>query len=105
MVERFPMASFLKNLWSRFSGKAAAISSDEPSVGLVEYKGYRIRPAPYPSRGQYQTAGVIEKIFGEEWKEHRFVRAETHASQDDAVLFSVTKAKQIIDEQGDRIFS
>lgn len=70
----------------------------------MEYKGYRIRPTPYPSKGQYQTAGVIEKIFGAETKEHRFVRAETHASKDDAVSFSIAKAKQIIDEQGDRIF-
>jgi hypothetical protein len=29
---------------------------------------------------------------------------DTHASKDDAVAFSITKAQQIIDEQGDRIF-
>jgi hypothetical protein len=38
-------------------------------------------------------------------KEHRFVRAETHASKDDAATFAIAKGKQIIDEQGDRIFS
>jgi hypothetical protein len=96
------MASFFRNLWVSLSGKAT--ERDEPSAEPVEYKGYRIRPAPYPSKGQYQTAGVIEKIFGAETKEHRFVRAETHASKDDAVSFSIAKAKQIIDEQGDRIF-
>jgi hypothetical protein len=37
-------------------------------------------------------------------KEHRFVRAETHPSKDEAVTFAITKGKQIIDEQGDRIF-
>jgi hypothetical protein len=37
-------------------------------------------------------------------KEHRFVRAEKHPSRDDAVTFSVFKGKQIIDEQGSRIF-
>jgi hypothetical protein len=81
---------------------------DEASVApaeIVEYEGYRIRPAPYPSRGQFQTAGVIEKDFPSGPKEHRFVRAETHASKEDAVSFSIAKAKQIIKEQGDRIFS
>lgn len=100
-----PMASFLSDLLSRLAGKGRSESREEPAAEAVEYKGYRIRPAPYSSGGQFQTAGTIEKDFPEGTKEHRFVRAETHASRDDAVAFSVTKARQIIDEQGDRIFS
>ena len=37
-------------------------------------------------------------------KEHRFVRAETHPSKDDASAFAIAKGRQIIDEQGERIF-
>ena len=37
-------------------------------------------------------------------KEHRFVRAETHSSHEEAIAYSIVNAKQIIDEQGDRIF-
>ena len=37
-------------------------------------------------------------------KQQRFVRAETHPSLDDAVQFAVTKGKQIVDQQGDRMF-
>jgi len=37
-------------------------------------------------------------------KEHRFIRADAYASYDDAVTFTVNKARQIIDLQGDRIF-
>ena len=98
------MASFFKNLWTRLAG-GEGTQAPEPVAEAVEYKGFRIRPAPYPSRGQFQTAGVIEKEFGTETKEHRFVRAETHASKDDAAAFSIAKGKQIIDEQGDRLFS
>jgi hypothetical protein len=98
------MASFLKDLWNRLSGAGRADERDEPAAEAVEYKGFRIRPAPYSSRGGYQTAGVIEKDFETGMREHRFVRAETHPSKDDAASFSVTKAKQIIDEQGDSIF-
>lgn len=97
------MASFLKELLARFmGGESGAIS--EPAAKAVEYKGFRIRPAPYPSRGQYQTAGVIEKDSEAGLKEHRFVRAETHASKADAEAFAIVKGKQIIDEQGERIF-
>jgi hypothetical protein len=99
------MASIFKDLWARFTGGGQAGAKAEPAAEPVEYKGYRIRPAPYPSKGQFQTAGVIEKDHEGGVKEHRFVRAETHASKDDAAAFAVAKGRQIIDEQGDRIFS
>ena len=94
--------SFFKTLAGWFSGRSPSVA-DVP-IDAVEYKGYRIRPAPYPSNGQFQTAGTIEKDFPDGMKEHRFVRAETHAGRDDAASFAVSKGKQIIDEQGDRIF-
>ena len=75
-----------------------------PAVPPVEYKGFRIRPAPFRSNGHYQTAGVIEKDSPEGVKQHRFIRADTHPTRDDAIAFAISKAKQIIDLQGDRIF-
>lgn len=97
------MASIFKSLWSLFSGGGGA-AREEPPAEAVEYKGFRIRPAPYPAKGQFQTAGVIEKDLEAGTREHRFVRAETHASKDDAAAFAIAKGKQIVDEQGDRIF-
>jgi hypothetical protein len=94
------MASMLRALWNRLFAGVAVDPEEDP----VEYEGYRIRPTPFPRRGQYQTAGAIEKEVGGEVKEHRFVRAETHSSREEAIAFSIAKAKQIIDEQGDRIF-
>ena len=38
-------------------------------------------------------------------KKHDFVRADTYASRDDAIAFTITKAKQLIDQQGDRMFT
>ena len=98
------MASILKGLWTRLTGAGETGRKSEPAAEAVEYKGFRIRPAPYPAKGQFQTAGVIEKDFETGMKEHRFVRAETHPSKDDAAAFAVAKGRQIIDEQGDRIF-
>jgi hypothetical protein len=98
------MLSILRSLWRRLSGSRDSGAPDEPEQPATEYNGYRIRPAPYPSRGQFQTAGIIEKDFGDGPKEYRFVRAETHPSRADAATFAISKAKQIIDEQGDGVF-
>jgi hypothetical protein len=91
--------SFLRALFSR---RAAAGSQKlgEP----VEYKGFIIRAAPFKSEGHYQTAGVIEREIGGVRKEHRFIRADAYANYDDAVSFTLTKARQIIDLQGERLF-
>jgi hypothetical protein len=70
----------------------------------IEYNGYRIRPTPYRRAGLYQTCGVIEKEVRGETKQHRFVRAETHPSREGAVAFAIAKARQLIDEQGERLF-
>ncbi len=95
------MFSKLKAALGLGGGAPAAEATHE----TVEYNGYRITPAPYRANNQFQTAGVIEKDFPDGPKQHRFVRAETHPSMDDAVSFAITKAKQIIDQQGDRMFS
>jgi len=85
-----------------FGGKkvAAAAKVSDP----VEYKGYEIRAAPYKSGGHYQTAGLIARDIGGVRKEHRFIRADVYASYDDAVNFTLGKARQIVDLQGDRMF-
>ena len=94
----------LKAAWTRLAG-AASGAADVAVAGPVEYKGYRIRPAPYRANGHYQTAGTIEKDTPDGVKEHKFIRADRHASYDDAVEFSLAKARQIVDQQGERMFS
>ncbi|MBF9030222.1 hypothetical protein HKCCE3408_07430 [Rhodobacterales bacterium HKCCE3408] len=70
-----------------------------------EFHGdFRIYPEPKSEQGSYRVGARIEKDFGEETKVHHLVRADTMASVDEAMQFSVLKAKQVIDEQGDRLF-
>jgi hypothetical protein len=97
------MWSTLKAVWSRLV--SAGPQSDGPSAPAVEYKGYRIKPAPFRSNNQYQTAGSIEKDGPDGVIEHKFIRADAYPSREDAIAFTISKAKQIIDLQGDRIFS
>jgi hypothetical protein len=93
--------SFWSALFGGRSGRAESAKVADP----VEYKGFMIRAAPYKNDGgQYQTAGVIEREIGGVRKEHRFIRADAYASYDDAVNFTLNKARQIVDLQGDRIF-
>jgi hypothetical protein len=97
------MFAKLKAAWSRKSKGTSKL--EEPVATPVEYNGYRIRPAAYRINGQYQTAGIIEKETPDGVKRHDFVRADTHQNMDDAINFTISKAKQMIDMEGDRIFA
>lgn len=96
------MASILGGFLRRLSGGGDAAAA--PAGPAVEYSGYSIQPAPRAERGQWLTAGVISKDFPDGPRSQHFVRAETHASQDQACEFAVLKGKQIIDERGDKLF-
>src|SRR5262249_10963158 len=99
------MFSKLKEALSQFLKARATDEAEEPSAAAVEYKGYRIRPTPYLSNGRYQTSGIIEKDSAEGVKVHKFIRADTYQGKDDAITFTIAKAKMIIDQQGDSIFT
>ncbi len=80
----------------------------EPAVAkaaeAVEYRDFLIIAQPIRQGGQFLTAGTIAKDFPDGRKEHRFVRADTCASEDDAKQLMVQKARRLIDEVGDRLF-
>lgn len=91
--------SFWKSL---FGGKAD--SSPAKPVREAEHNGFLIEAQPYAEAGQYQVAGTISKSVGGERREHRFVRADRFATLDEAAEFAIMKGRQIVDQQGDRIF-
>ena len=91
------------SFWSALFGRRPSAETAKVCEP-VEYKGFTIRAAPYKNNGGYQTAGTIEREIGGVRKEHRFIRADSYTSYDDAVSFTVNKARQIIDLQGERIF-
>jgi hypothetical protein len=92
------------SFWSALFGRRPAAETAK-AAEPVEYKGFVIRAAPYKNNGAYQTAGTIEREVGGVRKEHRFVRADTYASYEDAVSFTLNKARQIVDLQGERMFN
>lgn len=93
--------SFWKKL---FGGSGEARGKDEPAAEAIEHNGFTIVAAPFVEGGQYQTCGVISKEIDGELKQHKFIRADRFASKEDAIDVTQRKARQIIDEQGERIF-
>lgn len=87
--------SFFKKL---FGGSAPTEETSET------YKEFRIFPTLVSESGGYRISARIEKDVDGETLIHTLIRADTIASHDDAIEATIAKAKQIIDEQGDRIF-
>lgn len=90
--------SFLKKL---FGGGPAIEAVPAKSI---DHKGFTIAATPYKDGGQYQTCGVISKEVNGQRREHKFIRADRFQSSDEAVEFSLSKGRQIVDQQGERLF-
>lgn len=84
------------------TGEAGAASASEAEP--VEHDGYTIVPAPIKEGGQYRTAGRIERDIDGQRRSAGFIRADNHADRQAAIDHTVAKARQIIAEQGERLF-
>lgn len=94
--------SFLSKL---FGGGERAETGPAKAAAEDEYKGFVIKAVPMAVGGEHQLAGTIEKQFGTEVKIYKFVRADRLSTREEAASRALDKGRQIIDEQGDRLFS
>ena len=88
------------SLLSKLFGGGGAQPTPEPE----DYQGFAITPEPVNEGGRYRIGATISKDIGGETKSHHLIRADVLDDQQSAVDASIRKAKQVIDEQGDRIF-
>lgn len=95
--------SFWKTLFG--GGAASAEPAGDKVLGEESYKGFVIKAIEMKAGSELQLAGTIEKDVGGEHKTYRFVRADRMTSRDDLIALALSKGRQIIDEQGERIFS
>ena len=93
------MLGFLK----KALGGGAGSREPEPA-DPVEHEGFTIVATPRKAGSGWSTEGRISKAIGGEAKEVHFIRADTSTSRDAAIALSVSKARKIIDEQGERVF-
>ena len=89
------LGSFLKSLLVGSSG-TGQVKPSEP----VDYKGFSIEAAPINEDGKYRSAGFISGEVNGEVKRIQFIRADQNADLQMAIDHSISKAQQIIDEQG-----
>ena len=92
------------SLLSRLFGGGDGSDATGPAAEPETYNGFRIFPEPIKESGGHRISARIEKEVGGEVKTHTLVRADVISSRDDAVEASLAKARQIIDEQGDKLF-
>lgn len=85
---------------SLFGGSAAG---QQPPSDPVEYNGFNIEAAPINEDGKYRIAGYISGEKDGETKRIQFIRADQLADLQSAVDQSISKAKQIINEQGKKL--
>ena len=87
----------------KFLTGGAFEGSDKSTVESIEYKGFTIEAEPIQENNAYRTAGFITGEINGESKRIQFIRADQHSEQQMAIDHSITKARQIIDEQGTKL--
>ena len=95
------MASFFSRIFGGRGGGSADAKRSEP----VHYEGCAIFAAPEPAGDQWRLVGFIVRESEDGTMERKFLRADTFGTHDEAVEFAVRKGKQIVDEQGARLFA
>ena len=90
------------SILSRLFG--GGVKREEPEFPTEQYDGFRIIPAPKEESDGFRIGARIEKDVDGEVKVHQFLRADVVSDRDEAAAMSLRKAKQVIDEQGARIF-
>ena len=94
------LGKFFKSLFGGSTGDGQPKPS-EP----IDYQGFSIEAAPINEDGKYRTAGFISGEIDGETRRIRFIRADQNAELESAINHSITKAQQIIDEQGNSLLN
>lgn len=88
------------SLLGRLFGSKTSAPEDKPEI----YKDMAIFAEPIAEGKTYRLSARITLERDGETREHHLIRADTFQDRDQAVEASIAKAKQMIDEQGARLF-
>lgn len=83
------------SLFSKLFGGSAP-----PERETTSYEGFTITPNPAREGSRFRIGATIEK----DGQTHTLIRADMLETLEDANEASIRKAKQMIDEQGARLF-
>ncbi len=68
------------------------------------YNGYRIFAEPMKDDGYYRLCARIELDTETDVRVHQMIRADTFNDEGAAADAAIAKAKQVIDQQGEKMF-
>ena len=89
------------SLFSKLFGGRGSAATAEPET----YQDFRIFPEPAKEAGGFRIGARIEKELDGDVKTHVMIRSDTYSNSELAAAASISKAKQLIDQQGEAIFS
>lgn len=92
------------SFWKKLFGLGGA-SGESPAAPLrtETHEGFTIAATPYEASGRWQLCGIISREIDGELKEHRFIRADTFNTRDEAEQMTLFKARQMIDQMGEAV--
>ncbi|WP_375255762.1 HlyU family transcriptional regulator [Yoonia sp.] len=79
-------------------------SRKQPEQEPETYKDFAVYPAAQKDSDGFRLAARVEKQVGGDLKVHHLIRADILNTQEAANAAAVVKAKQLIDQMGDRLF-
>jgi hypothetical protein len=92
------LGKLFKSLFSASSDAQQSVAADP-----VNYKEFVIEAAPINDDGKFRIAGFISGDKDGETRRIQFIRADQINDKQLAIDKSVSKARQIIDEQGNKL--
>jgi hypothetical protein len=90
------------SILSRLFGRRGGGTADAPEP--ERHGDYAIYPEPIAEKEGFRVAARIELEIDGETKSHRMIRADICTTREAAVSLTLVKARQLIDQQGPRIF-
>jgi len=90
------------SFWSKLFGGGGGGAA--PKSAGVDHAGFTIHARPINDGGRWRIGARIEKDIDGTVKTHQMIRADTLDSAEAASEASVSKARMLIDQQGDAIF-
>jgi hypothetical protein len=89
------------SLFSKLFGGGSTGGAETPAT---TYKDFTITPTPIKESAGLRLSARIEKEIDGAVKSHTLIRADVIQDPKTATEASIAKAKQMIDEQGERLF-
>lgn len=97
--------SFFSKLFGGNKGSSKQQPEQPKILGEEEYHGYLIQAIEYKQGDELLLAGNIIKQVGQITKSQQFIRSDRMINKEQALTASLAKGRQIIDQNGDHIFS